>query len=128
MLTHDSPTLHRLEYEYDGTFPVYNPGTGGVSGVNFPRYQRSVKIVDIFINKTATGDSITLPPVAVYILEYSFVQLKHGHSFIGFKSWCPTINAFGNCLRSSRNRASREPRCSSVRVSFGQQSASSPPS
>jgi len=29
MLTHDSPTLHRLEYEYDGTFPVYNPGTGG---------------------------------------------------------------------------------------------------
>ena len=71
--------LHYIDLkEYDGTFPVYNPGTGGVSGVNFPRYQRSVKIVDIFINKTATGDSITLPPVAVYILEYSFVQLKHG--------------------------------------------------
>jgi len=117
--------LHYIDWNMSTT--VY-PRHRGLSGVNFPRYQRSVKIVDIFINKTATGDSITLPPVAVYILEYSFVQLKHGHSFIGFKSWCPTINAFGNCLRSSRNRASREPRCSSVRVSFGQQSASSPPS
>ena len=85
MLTHDSPTLHRLE-RVRRYLSNLRPGTGGVSGVNFPRYQRSVKIVDIFINKTATGDSITLPPVAVYILEYSFVQLKHGHSFIGFKS------------------------------------------
>ena len=98
--------LHYIDWNMSTTVPFRHRG---VSGVNFPRYQRSVKIVDIFINKTATGDSITLPPVAVYILEYSFVQLKHGHSFIGFKSWCPTINAFGNCLRSSRNRPAGNP-------------------
>ena len=50
MLTHDSPTLHRLE-RVRRYLSNLRPGTGGVSGVNFPRYQRSVKIVDIF-NKT----------------------------------------------------------------------------
>lgn len=64
----------------------------------------------------------------IYTCKYSFTASKHGHPFIGFKSRCPTINAFGNCLRNSLNKASNEPFCSKVRVSFGFPSASSPPS
>ena len=63
-----------------------------------------------------------------YTCEYSFTHPKHGHSFIGFKSWCPTISVLGNCPRNSRSKASREPFCSNVRVSFGFPFASSPPS
>lgn len=44
----------------------------------------------------------------IYTCKYSFTASKHGHPFIGFKSRCPTINAFGNCLRNSLNKASNE--------------------
>lgn len=62
-------------------------------------------------NETSVSHSF----LSAYISKYSFVQLKHGHPFIGFKSRCPTISAFGNCLFNSLNKASKAPFCSIVR-------------
>ena len=36
---------------------------------------------------------------------YSATALKQGHSFIGFRSWCPTTRIFGKIRFSSRSSA-----------------------
>ena len=68
------------------------------------------KVIIENIRRMADNEIFCQPFVfLIYTCKYSFTVSKHGHPFIGFKSRCPTINAFGNCLRNSLNKASNEP-------------------
>jgi hypothetical protein len=79
--------------------------------------------------ETAFSTPSTKQAKLLFVPVYAYLSVfRSPHPFIGFKSRCPTINAFGNCLFNSLNKASKAPFCSNVRVSFGFPFASSPPS